>query len=139
MPLFEPVGGDRRRNSLGLGFRAASSPQISKDDVVQSIAVSTVRIMLLAGAFVTALLASFSASAEKRVALVVGNNAYESVPKLEKAVNDAKAVSSSLQAIGFQVQLATDLSRRDFIRQLSAFMDRVRPGDLALFYYAGHG
>ena len=106
---------------------------------MQSIAVSTVRIILLAGAFVTALLASFSASAEKRVALVVGNNAYDSVPKLEKAVNDAKAVSSSLQALGFQVQLATDLGRRDFIRQLSAFMDRVGPGDLALFYYAGHG
>ena len=70
---------------------------------------------------------------------MVGNNAYENVPKLEKAVNDAKAVSSSLQAIGFQVQLATDLSRRDFIRQLSAFMDRVGPGDLALLYYAGHG
>jgi len=70
--------------------------------------------------------------AQNRVALVVGNNAYESVPRLEKAINDAKAVSASLQEIGFQVQLATDLSRRDFIRQLSAFMDRVRPGDLAL-------
>lgn len=106
---------------------------------MQSIAVATVRTIFLAGAFASALLASFPAGAEKRVALVVGNNAYESVPKLEKAVNDAKAVSSSLQALGFQVQLATDLGRRDFIRQLSAFMDRVGPGDLALFYYAGHG
>ena len=96
-------------------------------------------MVLLAGSFVMWLLPSFSAHAENRIALVVGNNAYESVPRLEKAVNDAKAVSSSLQAIGFQVQLATDLSRRDFIRQLSAFMDRVRPGDLALLYYAGHG
>ena len=85
------------------------------------------------------LLPSLSAHAQNRVALVVGNNAYENVPRLEKAINDAKAVSASLQEIGFQVQLAIDLSRRDFIRQLSAFMDRVRPGDLALLYYAGHG
>ena len=101
--------------------------------------ISALRRMFLVGTFATALSAAFDARAEKRVALVVGNNAYENVPKLEKAVNDAKAVSSSLQAIGFQVQLATDLSRRDFIRQLSAFMDRVGPGDLALLYYAGHG
>ena len=43
-----------------------------------------------------------------RVALVVGNNARK-VSRLEKAINDAKAVSTSLQAIGFQVQLATEL------------------------------
>ena len=98
--------------------------------LVRSIAISTVRMLL----FVVWLLPSLSAHAQNRVALVVGNNAYESVPRLEKAINDAKAVSASLQAIGFQVQLATDLSRRDFIRQLSAFMDRVRPGDLALLY-----
>ena len=106
---------------------------------MQSLDVSKVRIVLLTCSFVMGLLLNFSAHAENRIALVVGNNAYESVPRLEKAVNDAKAVSSSLQAIGFQVQLATDLSRRDFIRQLSAFMDRVKPGDLALLYYAGHG
>lgn len=94
-------------------------------------------MLLLAGSFV--MWPSLPVNAENRVALVVGNNAYENVPRLEKAVNDAKAVSSSLQAIGFQVQLATDLSRRDFIRQLSAFMDRVKAGDLALLYYAGHG
>lgn len=44
-----------------------------------------------------ALTMSFAAHAEKRIALVVGNNAYESVTKLERAVNDAKAVSSTLR------------------------------------------
>ena len=87
----------------------------------------------------TVLSASFDARAEKRIALVMGNNAYESVSRLERAVNDARAVSSTLQALGFQVQLATDLSRRDLIRQLAIFMERVEPGDMALLYYAGHG
>ena len=86
-----------------------------------------------------ALLACSEACAEKRIALVVGNNAYESVTRLDRAVNDARAVSSTLETLGFQVQLATDLGRRDFIRQLSTFMDRVQPGDVAVLYYAGHG
>ncbi|MGQ0682903.1 MAG: caspase family protein [Bradyrhizobium sp.] len=59
--------------------------------------------------------------------------------RLERAVNDARAVSATLEALGFQVQLATDVGRRDFVRQLSIFMDRVAPGDLAVLYYAGHG
>ncbi|MBR1212498.1 caspase family protein [Bradyrhizobium sp. JYMT SZCCT0180] len=105
---------------------------------MRSAAKSAVRATFAVLALVAAVSAT-PARAEKRLALVVGNNAYESVPKLEKAVNDAKAVSSSLQSLGFQVQLATDLNRRDFIRQLSAFMDKVSAGDLALIYYAGHG
>ena len=91
---------------------------------MRSAAKSAVRATFAVFALVAAVSAT-PARAEKRLALVVGNNAYESVPKLEKAVNDAKAVSSSLQSLGFQVQLATDLNRRDFIRQLSAFMDKV--------------
>ena len=79
------------------------------------------------------------ARAEKRIALVIGNNAYENVPKLEKAVNDAKAVAASLRSIGFEVLLATDVSRRDFARQLAEFNGRVQTNDLALFFYAGHG
>src|ERR1700736_210095 len=63
--------------------------------LVRSVAISTVRMLL----FVVWLVPSLSAHAQNRVALVVGNNAYESVPKLEKAINDAKAVSASLQAI----------------------------------------
>lgn len=101
--------------------------------------VSAIRPILAVLAFAAALLPSLDASAEKRIALVVGNNAYESVTKLERAVNDARAVSSMLEGLGFQVQLATDLGRRDFVRQLSTFTDRVGPGDLAVLYYAGHG
>ena len=51
----------------------------------------------LLGALAVALLLGASpAQAEKRVALVIGNNAYESVPQLQKAVNDADAVSKEL-------------------------------------------
>ena len=70
---------------------------------------------------------------------MLGNNAYESISKLERAVNDARAVSATLQTLGFQVQLATDVGRRELVRQLSTFMDQIEPGDLALLFYAGHG
>jgi hypothetical protein len=112
---------------------------IFKEDVVLSTAASAIRIAASACAFVTLLSASFDARAEKRVALVLGNNAYQSITKLERAVNDARAVSATLQTLGFQVQLATDVGRRELVRQLSTFMDQIEPGDLALLFYAGHG
>ena len=93
---------------------------------------SAVRMILSTCAFVTVLAGSFEARAEKRIALVVGNNAYESVSRLQSAVNDARAVSSGLQALGFRVLLATDVGRRDLIRQLSNFMDQVEPGRCSL-------
>jgi hypothetical protein len=76
---------------------------------------------------------------QRRLALVIGNNAYENVPKLVKAVNDAEAVASRLQQIGFEVTVARDIGRRAMSRAVLEFEKRVKPGDLALFYYAGHG
>lgn len=84
-------------------------------------------------------LAIFPAKAEKRIALIVGNNAYENVPKLQRAVSDATAIAQSLRALGFDVLLAADADRREFVRQLAEFGARVQKETLALFYYAGHG
>ncbi|GJM03050.1 MAG: hypothetical protein DHS20C08_15510 [Rhodomicrobium sp.] len=77
--------------------------------------------------------------ANKRVALVVGNNNYVNVTKLEKAENDADALGRSLQGLGFQVILQKNLNRRDFNRQLQRFLSQLSPGDEALFFFAGHG
>lgn len=76
---------------------------------------------------------------QRRLALVVGNNAYENVPRLVKAVNDADAVASRLEQIGFTVTVARDIGRRAMSRAVLEFEKTVKPGDLALFYYAGHG
>src|SRR4029079_18818840 len=43
------------------------------------------------------------AEAAKRFALVIGNNAYENVPQLQKAVNDADAIAAELSKLGFDV------------------------------------
>ncbi len=79
------------------------------------------------------------AHAEKRVALVVGNNDYRNVPKLQKAVNDARTMGDTLKQLGFTVMVAENQNRQAFSETLLAFDRAVGPGDTAFFFYAGHG
>jgi len=79
------------------------------------------------------------AQAEKRVALVVGNNDYKNVPKLQKAVNDARTMGDTLKQLGFSVMVAENQTRQAFSQSLLAFDNAVGPGDTAFFFYAGHG
>ena len=79
------------------------------------------------------------AHAEKRVALVVGNNDYRNVPKLQKAVNDARTMGDTLKQLGFTVMVAENQNRQAFSQTLLAFDKAVEAGDTAFFFYAGHG
>ena len=90
----------------------------------------------LAGSF---LALAAPAHAEKRVALVVGNNDYKYVPKLQKAVNDARTMGDTLKQLGFSVMVAENQNRQAFSETLLAFDKAVGPGDTAFFFYAGHG
>ena len=85
------------------------------------------------------LCAASPAFAAKRVALVIGNNAYSEVSKLEKATGDAQAISATLQGLGFSVITLLDANRQRMARALVDFETRVAPGDTALFFFAGHG
>src|SRR5215510_12260160 len=79
------------------------------------------------------------ALAEKRVALLVGNNGYENVPRLETAINDARALAETLKALGFKVLVGENQSRRSMSEALLAFDRTIEFGDTALFFFAGHG
>jgi Caspase domain len=79
------------------------------------------------------------ACAEKRVALVIGNNDYKNVPKLQKAVNDARTMGDTLKQLGFNVMVAENLNRQAFSQTLLAFDNAVGAGDTAFFFFAGHG
>jgi hypothetical protein len=79
------------------------------------------------------------AHAEKRVALVIGNNDYKNVPKLQKAVNDARTMGDTLKQLGFSVMVAENQTRQAFSQSLLAFDKTVEKGDTAFFFYAGHG
>jgi hypothetical protein len=79
------------------------------------------------------------ALAAKRVALVIGNNDYKNVPKLQKAVNDARTMGDTLKQLGFTVMVAENQNRQQFSQTLLAFDNAVEAGDTAFFFYAGHG
>lgn len=75
----------------------------------------------------------------KRVALVIGNNAYEKLRPLEKAGNDAGAIRDLLVSKEFDVIFKTDTDLKTFKQSLFDFSAKIGPDDIAVFYYAGHG
>ncbi|MCL2716363.1 MAG: caspase family protein [Alphaproteobacteria bacterium] len=95
---------------------------------------------VLAGLVVAALVGgSDPAWCDKRVALVIGNNDYQNVPKLLKAVNDAHTMAETLKQLGFTVHIAENRNRQQFAETLLAFDNALESGDTAFFFYAGHG
>ncbi len=80
------------------------------------------------------------AFAEKRIALVIGDSAYERVPQLSNPVHDATAMAEMFKGAGFDtVQLKLDLKALEMRRALRDFSDQARDADIAIIYFAGHG
>src|SRR5207253_9308490 len=69
----------------------------------------------------------------------IGNNDYKNVPKLQKAVNDARTMGDTLKQLGFSVMVAENQTRQQFSQTLLVFDNAIEPGDTAFFFYAGHG
>ncbi len=80
-----------------------------------------------------------AAQAEGRVALVVGNSAYEHIATLRNPRNDAGDLTAKLEGLGFQVFGGTDLDRRALVSALIQFGRAAEKAEVALFFYAGHG
>ncbi|MDA9495561.1 caspase family protein [Bradyrhizobium sp. CCBAU 11361] len=80
------------------------------------------------------------AMAERRVALVIGNSAYKSVPRLTNPANDATLVGSMFKKAGFEaVDIKLDLTVAEMRRALRDFGDKTKDAEVAVIYYAGHG
>jgi uncharacterized caspase-like protein len=80
------------------------------------------------------------ALAEKRVALVLGNSAYQNVPPLTNPVNDAALMADTFKKAGFDVvELKQNLTVQETRRVLRDFADKSNDADIAVIYYAGHG
>ena len=80
------------------------------------------------------------AFAEKRVALVIGNSAYQNVTPLTNPANDAAAIAATLKTAGFDsVDSKSNLTGIEMKRALREFGATVRDADVAVIYYAGHG
>jgi uncharacterized caspase-like protein len=76
----------------------------------------------------------------KRVALVIGNAAYQNAPKLSTPVHDATAIADVFKTAGFDsVQLVRDGGNLDLKRALRTFTDAAADADFAIVYFAGYG
>jgi peptidoglycan hydrolase-like protein with peptidoglycan-binding domain len=94
---------------------------------------------LLAAAVVFASAASATTGAQRRVALVIGNSAYQYAPHLPNPTNDAEAMAASLQKLGFEVSKGIDLDRTETEMIIREFSKSLAGADVALLFYAGHG
>jgi uncharacterized caspase-like protein len=102
--------------------------------------MSVSRLLTVAAALLC--LFMLPASAQTRLALVIGNGAYSGLPALPNPANDARLIASELEKAGFKVSLSTDQTQSQMKSGIATFVTSVEAagGDtLALLYYAGHG
>jgi uncharacterized caspase-like protein len=95
---------------------------------------------VIGGAILSMVLAPGCALAEKRVALIVGNSTYQSVPQLPNPSGDASAVARMFKDAGFDsVDVQLDVGNLEFKRSIRKFEAMADQADIAVIYYAGHG
>jgi hypothetical protein len=96
----------------------------------------------LIGAILLTIVSASSAAAEKRVALIIGNSAYQNVARLDNPRNDAMLVADTLGRLGFTLVgggAQVDLDKPSFDAAVQRFGNQLVGADVGLFYYAGHG
>ena len=109
---------------------------------VRLMPLSTRCLSLLAAALMlpmAAMLAPADAAQQRRLALIIGNSGYQNVAELTNPVNDANDIAEKLRHLSFDVMLGTDLTRDQMHEAFETFSDQLKPGDVGLFFYAGHG
>jgi uncharacterized caspase-like protein len=89
-------------------------------------------------AMVVCSLAAWPASADNRVALVIGNGAYAHAPHLPNPSHDAEDVAAALKRNGFQTIVGIDLDKAGMEEATIKFARAARTADVAMFYYSGH-
>ena len=79
-------------------------------------------------------------SSRRKRALVIGIGEYEEGRKLPNTVKDANDMSSTLKKIDFIIdEPKLNLTKKNMKHALAEFEDLIQPGDMVLFYFAGHG
>ena len=77
--------------------------------------------------------------AQGKLALVIGNGAYQHATELPNPPNDAGDMVPVLQGMGFDVVTAINATKQDMDQRIREFAEKAETADVALFFYAGHG
>jgi uncharacterized caspase-like protein len=105
--------------------------------LIAARAVPEYRLAMRAIAVAACALVCLASQAADRVALLIGNNNYGSIP-LRNAVNDARDLGEALKDLGFTVIVRENASRKDMIEGIREFGQAIDGASVALFFYAGH-
>jgi formylglycine-generating enzyme required for sulfatase activity len=100
---------------------------------------SSWQVAVLCAALCSMVLFAPAADAAKRVALVIGNDTYDTLPALNNAGADARGMADKLRGLGFDVILKLNASSRDMGRALADFEGQAANAEVGLVFYAGHG
>ncbi|HEV7256349.1 MAG TPA: caspase family protein [Bosea sp. (in: a-proteobacteria)] len=117
--------------SFGLAFRARFAA--ARAVVLGAIGGGVLGVAVLASALPA------EAAPDRRVALVIGNSAYTSVPRLANPQRDATAISASLKRLGFEVVEGYDLKMEEMTGIVREFAQKLDGAKAGVVYYAGHG
>ncbi len=141
---------EKRRNlaAARADYRTAASAVAARRediDTTQARAVAKARLEALLGTVAPAAAGKVLPSAPqpsgtRKVALIVGNGAYQNVAPLANPPRDARLIASTFRELGFAtVTVAPDLGRDKFFATLHEFGVEAEKADWAVVYYAGHG
>ena len=109
-------------------------------NVAATVTPSTVTTTVVTTASKAEGITSAPAGKDRRIALIIGNAAYENAPALLNPVRDAALVAQTLRVTGFDsVMLQTDLRKDALVAALRDFARQSEDADWAVIYYAGHG
>lgn len=78
-------------------------------------------------------------SGANRHALIIGNDDYRNVPKLDNAVGDAKSIAALLTKLEYEVVAHNNLGEKQFRTALRQFKQKLKGGEEVIFFFAGHG
>jgi hypothetical protein len=104
-----------------------------------AVALAALMFATAARAQAPAALSFTKPAGERRIALVIGNGAYQAGPVLANPVNDARAMATKLKAVGFEVIEVENGGQQIMLRAIAQFSTKLDPDTVSLFYYAGHG
>lgn len=85
------------------------------------------------------MLASVYGASAKKLALVIGIDKYDTLPDLEKAVQDATGYRDLFAENGFDVTFLQDAGMGELNFAFAVFLSKIEPGDTVIFAYSGHG
>ncbi|NKK77495.1 caspase family protein [Rhizobium leguminosarum] len=75
----------------------------------------------------------------RRVALVIGNSVYKTLPSLPNPANDVEEVATTLRAAGFDVTIGVNVDRIGLEDTVRRFLRSTSNAEAGLIYYSGHG